>query len=58
MAKKATAKEVTEPPTKHTTIEKLKAAERTQILGPDAMMMRDLKGKHMIGGRRGARGKR
>ena len=50
--KKASAAQLADLPTKHSTIEKLKAAETTQIRGPDADMMRDLKGRHMIGGNR------
>ena len=52
--------EVSEGPAPtRSTVEKLKAAETSQILGPDATLMRDLKGKHMIGGgHRLPRGKR
>jgi hypothetical protein len=56
--KKATSKQLVDPPTKLSTMDKIKADQKTQILGPDAMLMRDLKGKHMIGGRRTTRGKR
>jgi len=50
--KKATIRQLVDPPTTQSTVEKLKAADTTQIRGPDADMMRDLKGKHMIGGNR------
>ena len=51
MAEKVSIKKLTDPPTHLSSMEKLRADENTQILGPDATLMRDLKGKHMIGGR-------
>ena len=50
--KAASIQGVSELPPKRSTIDKLKSAETSQIHGPDADLMRDLKGKHMIGGTR------